>query len=65
LEKNLPAKMAGVKEGDVVIEFGGTPIRTGEELRMRIRRTMPGSSVKIVVVRGTDKVEIPLMVGEA
>jgi len=50
--RSRPADIAGVKEGDIVIEFDGVPIRTGEELLMRVRRAVPYSTVKLVVMRG-------------
>jgi len=50
--RSRPADIAGVKEGDIVIEFDGVPIRTGEEFLMRVRRAVPYSTVKLVVMRG-------------
>ena len=60
---NLPADMAGLKEGDVVIQFDNIPIRSVEELVMRIRRAVPHSTVKLVVMRGTERLEIPVKMG--
>jgi S1-C subfamily serine protease len=58
-----PADMAGIKKGDIVIEFDGIPIRTVDELRMRVRRALPYSTVKVVVMRGEEKLEIPVKMG--
>jgi C-terminal processing protease CtpA/Prc len=58
-----PADIAGVKNGDIVIEFDGTPIRTGEELLMRVNRAAPYSTIKLVVMRGPEKLEIPVKLG--
>jgi serine protease Do len=61
-----PADIAGVKKGDIVIEFDGIPIRTGGELLMRLNRALPYSTIKLVVMRGGDKlekVEIPVKLG--
>lgn len=58
-----PADIAGVKNGDVVIEFDGIPIRTGEELLMRVNRAIPYSTIKLVVMRGPEKLEIPVKLG--
>jgi membrane-associated protease RseP (regulator of RpoE activity) len=63
IEPNYPADMAGVKEGDVVIQFDNTPIRTIEELVMRIHRAVPYSTIKLVVMRGTERLEIPVKMG--
>jgi S1-C subfamily serine protease len=59
-----PADMAGIKEGDVVVEFDGIPIRTTDEFLMRVRRAVPYSTVKVVVMRGEEKVEIPVKIGK-
>ena len=61
---SLPADMAGIKNGDIVIEFDGVPIRTPEELGWRIRRAIPYSTVKVVVMRGSEKLEIPVKMGK-
>jgi predicted metalloprotease with PDZ domain len=50
--RSRPADLAGIKEGDIVIEFDGLPIRTSEEFLMRVRRAQPYSTVKLVVMRG-------------
>jgi serine protease Do len=62
--KNRPAYIAGLRDGDIVIEFGGTPIRTAGELNMRIDRAQPDSTVKVVVMRGGERLEIPVKMGE-
>ncbi len=62
--QNRPADMAGLKKGDVVIEFGGVPIRTVAELVMRVQRAVPYSTVKVVVMRGQEKLEIPVKMGK-
>ncbi len=62
---SMPADMAGIKEGDIVIEFDGVPIRTPEELLSRIRRAVPYSTIKVIVLRGEERIEIPLKMGKA
>ena len=63
VHENRPAYTAGLLEGDVVIEFGGTPIRTVEELNWRIDRALPRSTVNVVVMRGGQRLEIPVKMG--
>jgi membrane-associated protease RseP (regulator of RpoE activity) len=63
LDDGEPAQRAGVKEGDIVIEFNGVPIRTEEEFLSRVRRAEPYSTVKVVVMRGGQRVEIPVNLG--
>lgn len=63
ISASLPADMAGIKEGDIVIEFDGIPIRTPEELSSRVRRAIPYSTIKVVLIRGSEKLEIPVKMG--
>lgn len=60
---SMPADIAGIKEGDVVIEFDGIPIRTPGEMYMRVARAVPYSTVKLIVMRGEEKLEIPVKMG--
>ena len=64
LSPSGPAALAGILEGDVIIEFDGVPIRKVGELVMRIWRTTPYSNVKVVVMRGTEKLEINVKMGK-
>ncbi|HZE62543.1 MAG TPA: PDZ domain-containing protein, partial [Pyrinomonadaceae bacterium] len=61
---NRPADIAGVKAGDIVIEFDGVPIRTSDEFLSRVRRALPYSTVKLVVMRGEERIEIPVKMGK-
>lgn len=60
---NQPAYLAGLQAGDIVIEFNGTPIRTTEEFNDRIDRAAPGSTVKVVIMRGSERQEIMVKMG--
>jgi S1-C subfamily serine protease len=78
--RNRPADIAGVKNGDIVIEFNDIPIRTNAEFLMRVRRALPYTTVKLVVMRPKgdpeaetppddapkeyEKVEIPVRLGK-
>lgn len=47
-----PAYTAGLRAGDVIIEFGGEEINTAAELITAIRSYEPGDTVEITYVRG-------------
>lgn len=64
ISQSLPADLAGVKEGDVIIEFDGAPIRTSQELSSRVKRAIPYSTIKVVLMRGAEKLEIPVKMGK-
>ena len=69
--RSRPADLAGVKEGDIVTAFDGIPIRTSDELLMRVRRSLPYSTVTLSIVRPGEgegapvqKLEIPVKMGK-
>lgn len=62
---NRPADLAGIQQGDIVIQFGDTPIRTTDEFLSRVRRAVPYSTVKVVVIRNGERLEIPVKMGKA
>ncbi|MGQ0762855.1 MAG: PDZ domain-containing protein [Acidobacteriota bacterium] len=64
LNPSGPAALAGLAEGDIIIEFDGAPIRTESELVVRVRRAIPYSTVKVVVMRGSEQIEIPVKMGK-
>src|SRR3712207_8612847 len=43
IDRNGPADMAGLRDGDIVIKFGEFPVRTAGDLRFRISEAMPRS----------------------
>ena len=61
--KNRPAYIAGLRDGDILVEFGGVPVRTAREFGARIKRAVPDTTITVVVVRGGGRLEIPLKVG--
>ena len=49
--RGSPAEAAGIAQGDVLISFDGEPARSEESLIGRLRRTLPGTAVPVVVIR--------------
>jgi membrane-associated protease RseP (regulator of RpoE activity) len=64
ISANLPADMAGIKKGDIVTEFDGTPIRTVDELTYRVRRVVPYTTITVVVMRDGKRLEVPVKLGK-
>jgi S1-C subfamily serine protease len=63
LYNNRPAVLFGVKQGDIITEFDGIPIRTSAELLSRVKRAIPGQVIKIVLIRDGQRVEVPVTMG--
>ena len=66
IDLNEPADLAGIQENDIVTQFDDAPIRTVGDLRYRIYKAVPGSTVTVIVVRGGgEQVTIPVKVGRS
>ncbi|HYF00548.1 MAG TPA: trypsin-like peptidase domain-containing protein, partial [Planctomycetota bacterium] len=57
------AEKAGIKAGDVIVEFDGTAISYFDELRASIMRRAPGDRVKVKVLRGEETLEFDCELG--
>jgi serine protease Do len=61
---NNPAARAGIREGDVILAFNGTPVTDGNTLRNQVASTAPGTAVKVTVMRDGREQEIEVTLGE-
>ncbi|NPA48755.1 MAG: DegQ family serine endoprotease [Thermodesulfobacteria bacterium] len=70
-----PAAKAGLKPGDIIVEYNGKPVKNVAELRTMVALTPPGTKVKMVVIRkgkrkvlevtiGTQPQSLALMTGQ-
>ncbi len=50
VEKDTPADKAGLKEGDVIVEFNGKKVTDVESFRLMVAETPPGTEVEIKVI---------------
>jgi hypothetical protein len=65
VETNSPADLFGIKKGDIITDFDNVPIRTPDEFYMRVRRTVPYTTVNITLVREGQKIVVPVKIGKA
>lgn len=54
---NFPADKAGLKVGDIIVQFDKTDIRDFSDLLDAVRRRKPGDRVTIVILRGAQRLE--------
>jgi serine protease Do len=64
LTENGPAAKAGIKEGDVVLEYNGQPVEGTAQFQRLVRETPPGRQVKITVWRAGAAQTLTATVGE-
>jgi serine protease Do len=58
-----PADKAGLKEGDVVVEFNGKPVRDSRQLKLEVAESKPGSKVPAEVMREGSKQTLEVTLG--
>ena len=59
-----PAADAGIKVGDVIVSFDGTPVKESTELPMLVAREPIGKSVDLLVQRGDEQKTLELVIRE-
>ncbi len=57
-----PADSAGIKEGDVIIEFAGRTIYDADDLSKAVGRTNPGTKATVVLMRKGEKKNLAVVI---
>jgi S1-C subfamily serine protease len=60
---NQPADIAGLQRGDIIVSFNGNPVRTTTGLGSYIDHAAPGSVVSVGIMRGGQRIEVPVKMG--
>jgi serine protease Do len=63
VEPGGPAEKAGIRRGDVIVEFAGSPITAMEELPRAVAGTNVGSKAKVIVLREGDRKTFEVEIG--
>jgi serine protease Do len=64
INKGGPAERAGIKTGDVIVEFDRKEIKDSADLPLQVARVAPGRTVQVKVLRDGKELMVPLTVGE-
>jgi serine protease Do len=59
-----PAARAGIRTGDVIVEFGGKSVATSSDFRKMTAQTAPGTRVRIGLFRNGEKMDVEATLGE-
>lgn len=62
--RGSPAEAAGIKPGDLVVEWNGQKVNTNVELPLMVAATEIGSTVKVKVLREGKPVELSVKISE-
>jgi len=59
-----PADKAGLKSGDVILEFNGKPVADSRHLKLDVARAKPGATLPVLVLRDGSRQTIKVTVKE-
>ena len=62
--EDSPADSAGLKEGDVIVEFNSKKIDDADDLLHAVQKSKPGTKTTIVILRNNDKKSLDIAVGK-
>ncbi len=64
VEKDSPAELAGLEEGDIILEFKGEEVGDTETLQSLIRKSKPGDTVTMEIERKGKTQNVKVKLGE-
>jgi serine protease Do len=62
--KDGPAERAGVRAGDVIVEFDGKELKDSTDLPLQVAAVTPGKTVPVKILRDSREITLSLTVGE-
>jgi S1-C subfamily serine protease len=62
--EGTPGERAGLRGGDVIVEIEGEATPTVEDLFARLRDFEPGDTVTLEIIRGGERREVRVSLGE-
>lgn len=62
--RGSPAERAGIKRGDVIVEYEGKGVEGVADLKNLVAQTKPGSRVKVKLIRGGEEQVVEVIIEE-
>ena len=64
VQAGSPAERGGIKRGDVIVAFNGSPVTDSNSLRNQVARTQPGTDVTLTILRDNREQQMRVILGE-
>src|SRR4030095_8842904 len=59
-----PAEKAGLKNGDIIVEFNGKKVTDSRHLKLEVAKVKPGETVPMEIIRDGDTKKLNVVVKE-
>jgi len=64
VKEDSPADQAGLKQGDIIVAFQGSPVEDAVALQRMVTKTVVGTKVPVKVIRDGHEKELTVTIGE-
>jgi S1-C subfamily serine protease len=64
VEPHGPARTAGVREGDLIVGFSGSPVSNIDDLHRLLTDSRVGVESMLTLIRGTEVIDVPIVPAE-
>ena len=58
MERDSPAARAGIREGDIIVEFGGRPMGGADDLHRLLTGDRIGQRLPVTLLRGAERTTV-------
>ncbi len=65
VEQGGPAERGGLRPGDVIVSFGGAPVRGIDDLQARLTEDQVGVSSTLTIIRGVERLQLEVLPRES
>ena len=64
VNEDSPAKKAGLRQGDVIIEFRGKPVKEVGRFRNQVALVPPGTREELIILRNGKQKKLSITIGK-
>lgn len=64
VEANTPSAKSGLKRGDIILKVNGDTVNSGNDLRLKISQTAPGTTVHLTIWRDGKTQDVPVTLAQ-
>ncbi|MCD8482892.1 MAG: PDZ domain-containing protein [Verrucomicrobia bacterium] len=63
--ENMPADVAGLRRGDIIVRFNNMRVRNANDLRLAVGQTPPGSETSVEIIRRGERMTLTVNLSDS